>query len=217
GKDEIIMSQFRNGDPWVKVYRYNSSRTVVGVWMAYDAGHNFGATVAAGDVDYDGKAEVVTGAGPQGDPHVRVFESDGTYKGDIYAFPAYGLGFNKQDSRQGIDVSVADVDGDFKPEIGASVLGNAQSWAKVFKWNEHNNIVTELKAYEPKWVGANMSMGDLDGDNVSELVFGAGFKGGPHVKSFETNKHQRVWPDFFAYDKNFRGGTDVEVGYTDRF
>lgn len=207
GKDEVIVSQFKNGETWVKVYRYNAERTVVGEWVAYERGQEFGATVAAGDVDNDGQAEILTSPGAPGDPHVRIFEADGTFKGDIYAFPAYGF----PETRRGMDVAVGDVNNDGKMEIATSVLGQTQSWTKVYRWNEHNNVVSEIKPYESKWVGTNVSMGDLDGDCDAEIFTGAGFGGGPHVRAFQHDETPLTF-DFFSYDTSFRGGTDIEFG-----
>lgn len=207
GKDEIIMSQFMNGETWVKVYRYNASRDVIGQWVAYERGQEFGATVAAGDIDDDGMDEIITSPGAPGDPHVRVFEADGTFKGQIYAFPAYGF----PETRRGMDVTVGDVNNDGKMEIGTSVLGQTQSWTKVYRWNEENHVVSEIKPYASKWNGTNVTMGDLDGDCDAEIITGAAFGGGPHIRGFQHNEHPMTF-DFFAYDKGFRGGADVEYG-----
>lgn len=209
GKDEIIMSQFKNGDPWVKICRYNGERTIMGEWIAYEPGHDFGATVAAGDLDYDGIAEVITGAGKPGDPHVRVFEPNGDYRGDILAYPMYG----HPETRRGIDVGAGDIDGDGKVEIATSVLGQIQSYTKVYRWNAYRNIVMEIKPYAPKWVGTNVTLGDLDGDGKAELLTGPGVTGGPHIRAFEMNKQPLSHLDFFPFLKNFRGGTDIAIGY----
>lgn len=96
GKDEIAASQLKDGQAWVKVYRYNSNKTVVSNFNAYGS-PAVGANVDLYDVDGDGAAEVITGAGKGGGPQVRVFESDST---NVNSFFAYDGNF-----RGGVDVA----------------------------------------------------------------------------------------------------------------
>ncbi len=63
-------------------------------FFAYDAGFSGGVNVAAGDLDGDGNAEIVTGAGAGG-PAVKAFGG-------------------------GVRVGVADTDGDGKVEVFAT-------------------------------------------------------------------------------------------------
>jgi hypothetical protein len=62
------------------------------VWsfFAYDPGLRGGVFVAAGDVTGDGIADIVTGAGPGGAPHVKVF--DGRTLALVHSFFAYDPG-----------------------------------------------------------------------------------------------------------------------------
>lgn len=69
-----------------------------------------GVNVAAGDVNGDGKADIITGAGPGGGPHVRVF--DGGSNQLLRSFLAFSSGFNG-----GVRVAAGDVDGDSKADI----------------------------------------------------------------------------------------------------
>ncbi|MBI4276521.1 VCBS repeat-containing protein [Candidatus Uhrbacteria bacterium] len=69
-----------------------------------------GVDVAVGDLDADGRAEIVTGTGPGGGPHVRVFNGNGTARGKGWF--AY-----KQRLRGGVRVAVADLDQDGRGEI----------------------------------------------------------------------------------------------------
>jgi len=48
-----------------------------------------GVDVAAADVTGDGIAEIITGAGPSGGPHVRVFAFDGVNLAELTGFYAY--------------------------------------------------------------------------------------------------------------------------------
>jgi hypothetical protein len=58
----------------------------------YDATFTGGASVAALDVDGDGKADIITGAGPNGGPHVRIF-SGATPGLEFRSFFAFDPGF----------------------------------------------------------------------------------------------------------------------------
>ena len=64
------------GGPHVRTFRADG--TPVASFFAYDAGFRGGVNVALGDLDGDLDDEIITGAGPGGGPHVRVFRSDGT-------------------------------------------------------------------------------------------------------------------------------------------
>ena len=212
GKEDIAVSQFSNGQAWVKVYRYNSDRTVLFEKNVF-GNVECGATVAMGDVDLDGMDEVIVGAGTGGGPQIRVFDYDkdnleGTLK------PIQFFAFH-EDSRTGIDVAAGDVDGDGKAEIAASQLKNGQAWVKVYRYNSEQTVLGEWNAYGDPEVGANVDMIDLSGDYYSmEVLTGAGNGGGPQVRAFDyLGTPSQVMNHFFAYSESFRGGVDIAGGY----
>ena len=75
GHDEIIASSGPGGPSKVRVFTPDGSGFIAEV-DAYP-GFTGGVAIAAGDLNGDGKDEIVTGAGPGGGPHVRSFSSDG--------------------------------------------------------------------------------------------------------------------------------------------
>ena len=93
-RDELIVGAGPGGGPHVKVYAFLPDTNVwdqVGSFFAYGDTFHGGVSVAGGDVNGDGKAEIITGAGPGGGPHVRVFNATGTPMGP--GFYAYGANF----------------------------------------------------------------------------------------------------------------------------
>jgi hypothetical protein len=85
---EIVTGPGRGGGPDVEIRSASGAR--VGGFFAYDPSFTGGVRVATGDVNGDGNTEIITGAGPGGGPHVRIFRADGT---PIGGFMAYDPGF----------------------------------------------------------------------------------------------------------------------------
>jgi FG-GAP-like repeat len=81
--------------------------------------------VAAGDVNGDGVADVVTGAGPGGVPQVKVF--DGVAGAEVRSFFAFGPSFGG-----GVYVAAGDVTGDGKADIVVGADAGGEPHVKVF-------------------------------------------------------------------------------------
>lgn len=63
--------------------------------------------------------------------------------------------------------------------------------------------------YDPAFTGgASVALCDLDGDGLTEIIAGAGFGGGPHVRVF-SHDGSPTGTQFFAYDEAFRGGVSI--------
>jgi subtilisin family serine protease len=123
----IVAAAGPGGGPHVRVFDVNTR--AIGGFFAYDQRFRGGVNVAVGDVDGDGRDEIITGAGPGGGPHVRVFAPDGTPKGGFFAYdPRF---------RGGVRVSAMDLDGDGRaeivtvPEIGSAASPRVWSAAGV--------------------------------------------------------------------------------------
>jgi hypothetical protein len=95
-------------------------------FLAYDAKFKGGVFVAAGDVNGDGVADVVTGAGKGGAPQVVAFSGvDGT---ELARFLAL-----EPKRKSGVRVALADVDGDGRLDILASPgSGRAPTEVRAF-------------------------------------------------------------------------------------
>ncbi|MBI4811891.1 S8 family serine peptidase [Candidatus Falkowbacteria bacterium] len=83
-RKEIIAAAGPGGGPHVKIF--NNRGELKGQFFAYGKNFNGGVNLAAGDIDKDGLAEIITGAGPGGTPHVRIFETNGRIIGAFYGF-----------------------------------------------------------------------------------------------------------------------------------
>src|SRR5437667_33180 len=103
GFADVIAGAGPGGGPHVKVFS-GKDGSLLQSFMAYDPGFTGGVSVAAGDVNGDGKADVITGAGPGGGPNVTIFDAAGTL---LHSFFAYAQGFSA-----GIYVAPADVNHD---------------------------------------------------------------------------------------------------------
>jgi autotransporter-associated beta strand protein len=92
GPADIITGAGPGGGPNVTVYQYaNGQAQPLQSYFAFGSGFTAGIYVAAGDVNGDGKADVIVGAGAGGGPDVAVFSgADGSLLANF--FP-YAVGF----------------------------------------------------------------------------------------------------------------------------
>jgi hypothetical protein len=200
--DVFAVGSGAGGAPMVRVY--NADRTPRFSFLAYDPAFRGGVSVATADVTGDGVQDVITGAGPGGGPHVRVF--DGRTGALVREFFAYDPAF-----RGGVQVAAGDMNGDGKADIvtGAGVGGGPH--VKVFN-GASGALVWQWMAYDSAFRGGvNVAAGDVTGDGLADVVTGAGVGGGPHVRVFD-GRTGALDREFFAYDAAFRGGVHVAAG-----
>jgi len=151
-----------------------------------------------GDTNGDGTDEIITGPGPGGGPHVKIFSKDREL---LSEFMAYDENF-----RGGINVALGDLDGDNIDEIITGPMFGGGPHLKVF--SQDGSLISEFMVYDENFMGGiSVSLGDLDNDSQDEIVTGPGPGGGPHVKIL-SQKGELI-NEFMAYDHDSRAGIMV--------
>jgi hypothetical protein len=168
--------------PHVRGWVYDGSAVTAMTGVSYFAygTPKWGVNVAAGDIDGDGRDEIVTGPGPGTiyGPHVRGWDVGG---GGASAMPgvsflAYGT------NRYGVNISCGDIDGDGIDEIVTGPGPSSEFGAHVRGWGFDGSSVSPLPgcsffAWPPgeTLYGVKISAGpDLDGDRRDDLIAGPG-------------------------------------------
>ena len=194
---DIIAGAGSGGGPHVKVFDGASLNPFVS-FFAYSLAFTGGVSVASADINFDGIYDIVTGAGPGGGPHVKVF--DGANGNIISQWFAYPISFTG-----GVFVAVGDLGNDGNLEV---VTGAGFGGAPVVAvWDPINGaLLNQFLAYEPSFTGGvRVAIGDLTADNIPDLVTGAGPGGGPLVKVFDYPQIDLLF-EFFNGDPSDRSG-----------
>lgn len=141
---DLVVGAGAGGGPDVKVFD-GATGTEVRSFYAYDTGFLGGVSVAAGDLNGDGKADVVTGAGAGGGPRVKVF--DGATGAVVRSYLAYDPAFTG-----GVNVAVRDVNRDGVNDIltGAGPGGGAH--VKAFD-GRSLELLESYSAGDPSFLG----------------------------------------------------------------
>jgi uncharacterized protein (TIGR03118 family) len=200
GVPDIITGAGAGGGPHVKVFDGRTG-SLLQSFFAYDTGFTGGVNVAAADVNGDGFADIITGAGPNGGPHVKVFSGkDGSL---LQSFFAYASAFTG-----GVSVAGGDVNGDGFADIVTGAGAGGGPHVKAFSGKDGTELMSFF-AYDPSFTaGVFVAAGDFNGDGKADIVTGAGAGGGPHVKVFD-GATGAVLESFFAYASSFTGGVRV--------
>ncbi len=112
GKMEIVTGSGAGLNSEVRVF--SNSGQLENKFSVFEPGFQGGVNIATGDVNGDGQAEIVVGAGPGGGPQVAIYNGDGQLQSQFFAYD--------KDFSKGVRVAVSDVNGDGQMEILAGII-----------------------------------------------------------------------------------------------
>jgi hypothetical protein len=168
--------------------------------------------VAAGDVNLDGFADIVTGAGAGGGPHVKVF--DGLTNTTLLSFFAFDAGFTG-----GVNVAAGDVTGDGFADVVVGEGNGGGSTVRVFDGRTGSDV-RDITAFDPGLVLPSQVVSDnryTSGVRVgvtnaiggpAGIVVGTGVGRSPHVKVISFSSLGTV-QDLVPFSPFFLGGVWV--------
>jgi methionine-rich copper-binding protein CopC len=208
---DFVTGAGQGGGPHVKIFNALTGLETSS-FMAYDINFRGGVSVAVGDIDGSGFPVIVTGAGKGGGPHVKVF--NGTDHSLIKQFMAYATTFSG-----GVYVAVGDYLSDGKYEIITGAGAGGGPHIKIWDYETLNldgqtMAFTDFTKDNGEVIdvifngGVRVALADANGDNVLDILAGAGPSGGPRVQVFVGFRLELLM-DFFTGDKKDGRGVFV--------
>jgi hypothetical protein len=194
---KLFNTPFLNGS-FARIFDYEGNTKRTG-FFAYENTAKGGTQVIRYDLNLNGEYEYVVAD----ETYVYIYNKDGDL---TVQFAPYETHYN-----QGINISVGDIEDDGSVEIVTGTKNGGGPHIRVFN-SEGVLINPGFFAYAENFRGGvSVAIGDLNGDGIKEIISGAGYGGGPHIRVFKKDG-TLINPGFFAYDERFRGGVNVSSG-----
>lgn len=202
GIDEMITAPQAGESPLVRIFTVQGN--LLGEFYAYDKGFKGGIRIASGDINGDGKDEIITAPNAGGGPWVRVFNVFGN---KLHEFSAYNPSF-----RGGVDVAVADTEGDISKEILAGPGKGGGPWLCIYK--PDGTKLKEFLVYDSKFKGGiRVSGGNVKADldyPKDELMTIPATYGESRIRLMKNTGENVV--DYPYLEKWWKGNYDVAAG-----
>jgi hypothetical protein len=173
---------------------------VIADFLAYPQTTYGGVRVAAGDIDGDGFAEIITAPAPGVAPEVRIYAGTGEFRTSFMAYSPFFVG--------GVFVAAGDIDGDGRADIVTGADAGGGPHVMAFSGADRH-VLRSFFAYSAFFTGGvRVAAGDVNGDGRAEIVTAAGPGGGPHVRVWDGASGAEVI-GFFAFESTFADGVFV--------
>jgi len=157
----IITGAVAGDKPWVRVI--DLSGKILSSFFAYNNSLKAGLRVAGGDLDNDGKIELITVPASIAVPEIKIFN----IKGQLQQH--WLVASQKTD----LNIDIGDVDKDGYQEIVVALGVGTKPEIKVFDFQ--GKLKKTFSAFVPQFKGSiNLRVKDLDGDGQDEILVGAG-------------------------------------------
>ena len=200
GVPEIIAASGGGAQATIQAF---DTRTGALVFSAYAfPGYSGSITVDSGDLNGDGKVEVIACSGAGSMATISVIDPEtGLATDNFYAF---GNG-----TTTGGTVAVGDTNGDGKAEIVAGSGAGNQGMVRIF----HNTdlgweVLAEFVAFANYNGGVNIGVGDMNGDGRADIIAGSAGEGIGTVAIFDGGS-QGALKCFYAYGSTYMGSVSV--------
>ncbi|TSC98108.1 MAG: Uncharacterized protein Greene101420_879 [Parcubacteria group bacterium Greene1014_20] len=163
GNLEIVTATGSGGGPLVRTFS-SDCRLLGPGFFAYGKDFRGGVNIDVADLDGDGKAEIVTGAGAGGGPQIRIFDAKGKL-----IHPGF-FAFNSL-LRRGVEVTVLGSGKGAKivawiPQEGTALSEFLPSGTKLREFNLSSDSGVPISGK----LNAHLRSGDIDADGVEDLV-----------------------------------------------
>lgn len=203
GKDEVVTAPGEGGGPQIRIFDgYGQVKFNKGFFVDEESNRK-GVEVAVGDVNGDGKVEIISSILKDNKNIIKFF----THKGEMI-FSEFEVATDEP--FEPMKVYVYDLNSDGKDEIILGAGSGNKPVVKIFDYK--GQALASFYAYADTFLGG-VDVAAAKFNGASYIITAAGFSGGPHVRFFDMSGNVKVDPKFFVYDKDFRGGLSVSVGH----
>jgi hypothetical protein len=198
GSVEIIVAPDSGFDPIVKIY--NQAGQLKKQFLAFDKTYKNGLEVVAGDVDGDGKIEIVVAPHKGSVANVKIFDGQGKLKKTIPVFSSAIKG--------GVNLTLGDVNKDGTADIVVATRSDAPPRVRAFDFagKELLNLTAYAKTFKG---GVSIRVADWNNDGKMEIITAPGAGGGPHVKVFSLEGN--LLSQFFPLANKFTSGINIDI------
>jgi hypothetical protein len=199
GQSEVVTAAGVGGGPQIRIFNINGQ--LLSQFFAFDKNLRNGLSLAAGDINGDGKDEILVGAGKGQKPEIKIFD----YKGKLLlSFMAFENNF-----RGGVRIAAGDVSRDGKAEIIAGKGFGGAPLVKIF--NGEGKALTQFFAYNSLMKsGVNVACGDFHGDGQPEVITTLGKGNQPEIKIFTYRGDQLA--NFYVQEPGYLLGLNISAG-----
>ncbi len=160
--------------------------------------YNYNYKISSGDLNDDNKSEIVISKTNWQGTEINIYDED------LNLINNFHLDFNSP-----IDLEVGDVYNNKREKIIIGSPSNTEP--RVYIYDRKGKLLNNFLVYDDKFRGGvSVAIGDVDGDYRNEIITAPAGSGGPHIRIFDKNGGLKG--QFFAGNKDFRGGLNVEAG-----